>query len=38
MDAYNITGILKYLGDAYNDKYISVKIAALLCIGGNDCA
>ena len=36
MDVHNITAILEHLQHKYDDQYIGVKVAALLCMGGND--
>ncbi|CAC5415752.1 unnamed protein product [Mytilus coruscus] len=36
MDIYNITAILELLEKRWNDKYIGIKIAIFLCLGGND--
>ena len=35
-DIYNMTAFLEHLEQRYQDKYIGVRVAALMCIGGND--
>lgn len=36
VDIYNVTSMLEHFEKVYSDKYIGVKIAVALCIGGND--
>ncbi|CAG2250908.1 PCF11 [Mytilus edulis] len=36
MDVYNVTAILQLLERRWNDRYIGIKIAIFLCLGGND--
>lgn len=35
-DIYNVTMVLELLEKMYNDKYIGVKVASVLCMGEND--
>ena len=36
IDIYNITSLLEMLEEGLNERYVGAKIAAGLCIGGND--